>query len=102
MGRPRRYREPVKGPFDFLARAWSRDAQVRARRGNRKAFWGFSNLWYDSGRIFLVIGMVLAILLLIESGAVRGGLCLSGAGCVSWGEEGIVTTPAEQVVIRAP
>ncbi|MBJ7454697.1 MAG: hypothetical protein JHC74_01445 [Thermoleophilia bacterium] len=102
MGRPPRYREPVKGPFDFLARAWSRDAQVRARRGNRKAFWGFSNLWYKPGRIFMVIGIVLAILLLIEDGGVRGGACLTGAGCVSWGEQGIVTTPAERVVIGPP
>lgn len=41
-------------------------------------------------------------MLLIGGGAVRGGLCLSGAGCVSWGERGIVTTPLEQIEIRAP
>ncbi len=44
----------------------------------------------------MVLGATVAI------GAVRGGLCLSGAGCVSWGERGIVTTPLEQIEIRAP
>ncbi len=99
MGRPRRYREPIKGPFDFLARAWSKDAQVRARRGNRKAFWWISNLWYKPAHLLMVIGAVLAILLLLGEGAVWGGGCIRGVGCVAWDEGGIVAAPGGDAVV---
>ena len=75
---------------------------MRARRANRRAFWWIGNLWYKPHYVFMVLGAVVVMLLLIQGGAVRGGACLSGAGCVSWGEQGIATSPREQVVIGPP
>lgn len=102
MGRPRRYREPVKGPFDFLALAWSRQSRVKARRGNRRAWWWLSDLWYEPHYLLMVIGILVVILLLLGSGAVRGAACMQGAGCVTWGEQGIATTEWKAITVPAP
>ena len=102
MGRPRRYRQPVKGPFDWLALAWSRKSRVKARRGNRKAWWWLSNLWYKPGSLMALIGGVVVILLLLSGGAVRGAACMQGVGCVAWGAQGIETSPSEGVTVPAP
>lgn len=75
---------------------------MKARRGNRKAFWWLSNLWYKPAYLMSVIGGIVVILLLTGGGAVRGAACLQGVGCVSWGAQGVVTTPDESVTVRAP
>jgi len=98
MGRPRRYKEPVKGPFDWAALAWSKESRRKARRGNRKAFWVFSNLWYKPGRLLAVIGGTVVLLLLGQHGAVRAGICLHGVGCASYGAQGIQARSGDDTV----
>ena len=102
MGRPRSYREPVKRPFDFLARMWSKDAQVRAHRENRRALWWISNLWYKPGYLLMVIGAVVLLLLVVGEGLVAGGVCVDHVGCLASDDTGLFTTTDEGVSVRLP
>lgn len=100
--RPRSYKAPVRGPFDWLALAWSRESQRKARVSNRKAWWWLTNLWHKPQQLPMALGAIVVILLLVGSGEVEVGVCIHKVGCVGSVDGGLVGTPGGRSVVVAP